>query len=185
MPSNRFVSLRAAAILVALMFGAAEVRGQGSCEVNNQTTCTVGGDATHAITITVHAAVRLSTPSTSLTIPTPTGGNLTNPFFGAELFVPFLVRANLAYALSVSSSQATWTASGVGARPNKPREDLQFSATSGSGFADMSATPAQFYSGSAESDAAQRPLYLRVRYTWGLDTPGGYSLPITVVITAP
>jgi hypothetical protein len=185
MPTMRWGALRAAGVLIAVLLGASDARAQGNCEVNNQTTCTVGGDATHAITITVHAAVRLSTPSTALTIPTPTGGNVTNPFFGTELLVPFLVRANRSYALAVSSSQATWTASGVGARANKPRADLQFSATSGSGFADMTGTPAQFFAGSAESDAAQRPLYLRVRYTWGLDTPGGYSLPITIVITAP
>jgi hypothetical protein len=179
------------AVLVAVSGGlllgvlATPAGAQGSCEVNNQASCTVGGDATHAITITVNTAVRLSTPSTSLTLPTQTGGLGANPYFGSELAVPFLVRANTSYTLAVSSSQALWTASGVGARANKPRADLQISPTSGSGFADISATPAQFYAGSAESDAAQRMLYLRVRYTWGLDTPGGYSLPITVVIAAP
>ena len=161
------------------------VMAQASCEVNNQASCTVGGDATHAITITVHTVVRLATPSTTITLPTQPGGTTTGTFFGTVLGVPFLVRSNTSYALAVSSSQAIWSSSGPQARSDKPRGDLQFSGNSGSGFQDMSATPTQFYTGVAESDAAQRMLYLQVRYNWALDTPGSYSLPISVVITAP
>jgi hypothetical protein len=172
--------------LITLPLVAAVADAQ-SCEVNNAASCTVGGDAAHSITITIHTAVRLSTPSTSLTMPVPpTSGLSVNPFFGTQLAVPFLIRANRSYALTVLSASATWTASGVGARANKPRADLQFSGTSGSGFADMTGTPTQFGSGTAaDTDVVTKFLYLRVRYTWNLDTPGGYTLPITVAITAP
>src|SRR5690606_37889577 len=112
-----------ALVMAAATALAVPLAAQANCEVNNQASCTVGGNAAHGITITIHTVVRLSTPTTSITLPTQAGGGGVGTYYGTELMVPFLVRANTAYALTVSSSQAIWSSSGTGARTDKPRAD--------------------------------------------------------------
>jgi hypothetical protein len=173
-----------AAVLAATVLGAPVVaEAQGTCEVNNQASCTVGGDATHAITITIVPAVRMSTPSTTVTLPMPDAANFTAGS-GATLAVPFQIRSNTTYTLAVHGTASIWTNSGVGSRANKPLADLEFQVMPGATWTDMTTTPTQFENGTATA-ATTKNLNLRVTYSWALDTPGSYSIPVQVTVTAP
>ncbi len=156
---------------------------QGTCEVNNQASCTFGNDASHAITVTITAAVGMATSASSVTIPTPDGNSFANGF-GNPALLGVTVRANQGWTLSIRSTQALWNFAGAEARSDRPAADLQWGTLVGGPFTDMTTTNVSMSSGAA-SGAAVINLYLRARYSWALDGPGTYSLPIQLTLTAP
>jgi hypothetical protein len=158
-------------------------RAQGTCQFNNQSSCTVGGDAAHSITVTIVPAVRLSTPSTTVNLLAPDASSF-NAGVGTGLAVPFQTRANTNWTVAVHSTATLWTNSGVGSRADKPRADLQWSTALGGSYTSMTGTPATFGSGSATATTTTN-LFLRVVYSWALDTQGSYTLPLTITVTAP
>lgn len=180
-PRAAFRRLLTAAAIAALMTGPAAA--QGNCTVNNQASCTFGNSATYALTITVTAAVRLETTATTITLPTPTGTDFDN-IFGTPASLGINVRSNRAWALSLRATTTTWTATGVGARANRPVGDLQWATAPAGPYTNMTTTNVSLGSG-APTAGANSTLYLRGRYSWILDTPGAYSLSVQLTLTAP
>jgi len=169
---------------LALLAVAAEAAAaQGTCTANNAVICTFGNTATLALTITVTAAVRLETTATSVTLATPSGTDFDN-IFGAPTSLGIDVRSNRAWALSVRATTATWTASGIGARANRPVGDLQWATAPAGPYTDMTTTNLSLASG-VPTAGALSTMYLRGRYAWNLDTPGSYSLSVQLTLTAP
>src|SRR5579884_2955814 len=83
---------------------------------------------------------------------------------------------------------APWTASntqpGVTARTSKPAADLAWATAAGGPFTALSVTPATAASGAATA-GAPRSFFFRTSYSWGLDTPGAYSLAVVFTLLAP
>ena len=98
------------------------------------------------------------------------------------------VKSNRAWRLQISAAAATWTATntqpGVNARPNKPAADLEWGTAVGGPFTALSVTPATAKSGSATA-GTPTSIFFQTMYSWGLDTPGAYSLPVVFTLLAP
>jgi hypothetical protein len=161
----------------------ARASAQGTCEVNNQATCTAGGDAAHAISVTISVATRLSVPLSTIAVPGPTSANF-EVGFGTAVNVPLTVWANSPWAISLSAGAPQWTGTPGTARQNKPAADLQWGTTSAGPFTDATTTPVSIRGG-APVGGGVVPLFLRARFQWALDTPGNYEIPVRLTITAP
>ena len=178
-------SLALAASLAALtgFVAMAPASAQGTCQVNNQATCTAGGDAAHAITVTISVATRLSVPLATVAVPGPTSANY-EVGFGTAVSVPLTVWANSSWAISFSVAAPLWTGTPGTARQNKPAADLQWGTTSAGPFTDATTTPVSIQTG-APIGGGVVPLFLRARFQWELDAPGSYEIPVQLTITAP
>ena len=97
------------------------------------------------------------------------------------------VLSNNAWTLSIRSSQTSWTGTG-GARLTKPRTDLQWSTSIGGPYTAMTgnnaASALQIASGTATAGTVVSVWY-HVLWSWTLDTPGTYTVPVILLITAP
>jgi hypothetical protein len=174
-------SLALALGLVSLASSAAE--GQVNCTVNNAATCTAGGAATTAITITISTVARLTSLSSSITLPVP-DINQFDAGFGTPVAVALSVRANTTWSLSIRGGAALWTATPGTAWQNKPVGDLQWATSVGGPFTNMTTTLVPLASGTATAGSAP-PLFMRGRFQWINDRPGNYTMAVQVVLTAP
>lgn len=156
---------------------------QLTCTANLVANCTLGGAASAGMTITIPTVARVTVASSTVALPAPTEASY-NTGFGSPGSVSFEVRANAAWTVVISSASALWSFSPPSARNNKPRADLQWSLNSGGPYTDISASLVTFASGAATNSSIQT-LYLRSKYNWTLDLPGSYSLPVSIVLTAP
>ena len=161
----------------------APLAAQGTCEVNNQASCAFGNAAGFAITVTVTAAVGLASSASSVALGTPDGNDFATGF-GVGSPLGLTVRANQTWTLTIRSTQATWTAVGTEARLNRPVGDLQWGTLLAGPYTNTTTSAVTLSTGSASAGAAIT-LYLRGRYSWVLDGPGDYSLPLQLTLTAP
>ena len=140
-----------------------------------------------SVSMTAGRVVRLqmSAGSTALTAPTTTDFDAG---FNSTTGPTLTVSANAPWTLHIRASSALWTATNTSptapARTNKPAADLQWSISSGGGFAALSTTDANLVAGSATASNATT-LYFQTLYNWTLDTPGNYSLSIVLTLTSP
>ena len=147
----------------------------GSCPASTTTTMTVG---------TV-LQLTLTASSTILTAPATTDYDAG---FVADNGPATTVKSNRSWSLHIAATAATWTASstqpGVAARPNKPASDLQWSTSAAGGFAGMTVAGVTAAMGGASGGTATT-YYFHALYSWSLDTPGAYALPVVFTLTAP
>ena len=173
-----------AALVGLLTLAPARAQAQAAtCEVNNAATCTAGGLATFSINLTITTAAVVTTPNSIVNFPTATAADFTVGA-GSVVSVPFVIRSNTSWALAISSPATTWTAAPASARQNKPRSDLEWSTAAAGTYAAVTGAPVTFTTGAATGTGAFN-LWLRVRWAWTLDTPGNYTIPVTVTLTAP
>lgn len=156
---------------------------QGNCTVNRTGTCEVGGTATFAMNLTISSVVRVSFPSSTIGLGTATAAEFAAGF-GTPISVPVTVQANTGWALSISSPVSLWSAAPASARQNKPVGDLQWATAPGGPFTDLALASASVRAGGATA-LLTFPLYLRARYSFLLDSPGSYSLPVLFTVSAP
>ena len=127
----------------------------------------------------------MSAGSTSLSAPTPSDFDAG---FNSTTGPTLTVSANAAWTLHIRAAAAVWTATntspGAPARANKPAADLKWSTSSNGTFAALTTGDANLVAGGATASNATT-LYFQTLYTWTLDTPGMYSLPIVLTLTAP
>jgi hypothetical protein len=160
------------------------VTGQTTCEVNNQATCTIQ-DPTMTITLNISRAARLSVGATSVPMPLPNAlANDGAP--GVPAVYSVTIQSNANWTLGLQGTAALWTGTPIStARQNKPASDLQWNNPAVNGtFLDVSQTTTQIGSGGATAGTLLS-LNLRVRYSFGLDLPGTYTLPLQLLLTAP
>jgi hypothetical protein len=97
------------------------------------------------------------------------------------------VSANTPWALSISATSPTWTATstfpGVAARSDKPASDLRWSLDAAS-FTPLDVAGRQLATGGGTNAAISR-LTWRVLYDLTLDTPGDYAMTVLFTVTAP
>jgi hypothetical protein len=171
----------AALLVVSSLFASASA--QGVCEANNQASCAVGGDATHAITVTISTVARLSSASSTITIPVPSTTSFANGF-GTPVATVLALRSNTSYAVAISAASATWTGVPGSAWQTKPAGDLEWSLDPAGPFVSVTTTPVSVSTGSATGNGVLT-VYLRSRFVWASDVPGSYSLPVRFTLTAP
>jgi hypothetical protein len=159
------------------------LQAQGNCSVNNRNNCVLGGTAGYGMNLTVTTVVRLQVPSATVALGTATAAEF-NAGFANPILAPVTVRANRSWTVTLRSTAATWTGTGPVARTSKPVGDLQWGTAAGGPFTNLSTTNVTLGTGAATGGTTVN-LYLRTRYTWTLDTPGAYSLPLQLTITAP
>lgn len=174
------------ALLVLLLSGALgrAAGAQGQCNERADGDCSVGGNSTFAAFITVTAAVRMSLSSSSVALDAP-GGAEFEAGFGQTTGPVLTMRANRSWSVTVRAAQTTWTASAPPARANKPASDLEWGTASSGPFTGLTTSAVSLSVGPTATAGTVIPLYFRVRYAWTLDTPGTYSLPIQLTVTAP
>jgi len=171
--------------LAALTLAAAprQAAAQVSCAVNNRSNCQVGGTTAFGMNLTISTVVRLSFPTATIALPNATGLDFAAGF-AAPFLVPLSIRANSGWTVSLSATSALWSATGASPRLNKPQSDLQWGTAVGGPFTNLSGSATAIGTGTATAGQTVS-LYLRTRYDWTLDTPGSYSLPLVLTISAP
>lgn len=169
---------------IATAVSPTRVAAQGSCQVNNESTCLFGNTASYAITLTVTAAVRLATSASSITLATPNSDDFISGF-GTGSLLGISVRANRSWTLTIRATQATWTGVGTEARADRPVGDLQWDTAINGPYVDMTTSAVTLASSASATAGDAVTLYLRARYAWLLDSPGAYSLPLQLTLTAP
>lgn len=173
----------AAACALLCGLAAAEAGAQANCNVNRAGACVVGGTATFAMNLTVSAVVRLTFPSTTIALGTATVAEFAAGA-GSAITVPITIQANTGWAISISGPVALWSAAPATARQSKPVGDLQWATAAGGPYTNLSGAPAAIQAGGATA-LRVFPLFLRSRYSFSLDSPGAYSLPVQFTISAP
>ncbi len=149
--------------------------------------CTARGipsSCTQGITLQFTAlhAVRVTVAPTSFSFPvTPSDYN---QGYTEALGHAVTVLANAPWTLSIRSTSATWTALGAGARAGKPRSDLQWDTAITGPYTPMTGTAVTIASGNPTNGTLVNVWY-HILWAWNLDTPGTYTLPVVLLITAP
>jgi len=137
-------------------------------------------------TANIQRTVEIIVTPTAMNLGSPTASDYLNGFqhitgHAAE------IHSNYPWQLSIRSTQSSFSGSG-GARTNKPRSDLSWSLTSGSGYTVITGNNAAanvvVTTGTATGSEVVQ-LFYRVAWSWSLDTPGTYSLPLVLTIAAP
>lgn len=174
---------RVLAVAAGLVAAALPAGAQGTCQANNENSCTINGNATRSITVGISVAARLSTTLSTVVLPAPSVSSF-DAGFGTAVSVPFSVRSNTSWAVTIRATSALWAATPVSARQNKPASDLQWGLAPGGPFVDMTTTAVALASGAA-TGTGSISLYLRAKFAWTLDRAGAYTIPVQLVITAP
>jgi hypothetical protein len=181
---ERTSRLLAVAVSMLIAVAPAGARAQGTCSVpNGAGNCVIADNATQAANITITRAVLMSLSASSVALASPVSADYIAGF-GQTTGPSLTAKANTGWNVAIRATQATWTASPAPARANKPTADLQWGVAAAGPFNDLTTTNVTVQSGVATAGTVI-PLYFRVKYAWTLDTPGTYSLPLQLTITAP
>jgi hypothetical protein len=173
----------AVALLAFVMPAAAPVLAQ-SCTTNPGSCSPPSNPLQISITIGRAVQVLISPGNTTLTPPGPADYDAG---FVATNGPTVTVRSNAPWSVALSSSTSTWIAVNTQSEPartDKPASDLQWAFDQAGPFTDMSTSPATLANG-ALTTATSVTLFYRTRYSWVLDTPGNYRLPLVFTIIAP
>jgi hypothetical protein len=142
---------------------------------------------TTSATLTIPDVMQLTLTSTSTALTAPASADY-DAGYVADAGPTATIKSNRAWRLQISAAAATWTASntqpGVNARTSKPAADLAWATASGGPFTALGVTPVTAASGAATA-GAPRSFFFRTSYSWGLDTPGAYSLAVVFTLLAP
>lgn len=143
--------------------------------------CTVNNTA--SVTVGTVMRLTLSSTTTSLTAPNESAYDTG---YQDDAGPTVTVKSNRPWNVQIKANAADWTASGTGARADKPAADLKWSRTDGSGYADLSTTSADVFASTQNAtDDASQAIFYRTAWNWGDDTPGSYSLVTVYTLTAP
>ena len=173
-------------LLAALVFGGGRVAAQ-SCTASLSGGAGTCSTAPVNVTLTIGNVVQLSLSATSTTLTSPGVADY-DAGFVANTGPTATMLCNGPCRLQVSAATATWTGTttvpSAPARANKPASDLTWSTSAAGPFTGLTTTPATVQSLSATAGSSTT-LYYRTLYSWGLDTPGNYSLTVVVTLASP
>jgi hypothetical protein len=162
---------------------AAPVAAQNCSGRGSAASCAVTG----SISIAIGRATHLTVAPVTTPLTTPTPGHY-DAGFAATDGPTLTVRANSGWSLAISSATATWTATNTNpeaARTNKPAGDQRWSTSAMGVFTALSTTPTTVATGAGATAGANVSLFYRTLYSWGLDTPGAYSMQVVFTLSAP
>lgn len=175
---------------LVLLLGLAGVAG-GAARAEAQT-CQVAGpsgscsvNVTTSITIPVILRLTVSSATTTVTV----NQAVYDAGFTTTTGPTVTVKANQAWRVQISSASTLWTAAntdpGAPARTTKPLSDLQWrNVTAGGTFAAMTGTATNLFTGSA-TGGSSAVVEFKTFWSYLLDTPGAYSVPVTITVISP
>jgi hypothetical protein len=169
---------------VALLLGLAFAGGRAAAQSCSAPVPNGNCPANTSATLTIPDVMQLTLTSSSTALTAPAAADY-DAGFVANTGPTATVKSNRAWRLQISAGAATWTAVNTPpftARANKPAADLQWGT--GGPFTALSTTAATAASGSATGGTPASFVFHTV-YSWGLDTPGSYSLAIVFTLLAP
>lgn len=177
--------LLAVAPIAALMAVAIPAAAQVNCNYNGTNgNCTTTSSNTIAIRLTVTAATRLDISSNPLVLPAATGAQF-DAGVGTSTTLGLVMKSNRSWSLTFRATSATWTGTGPLARLNRPVGDLEWSTSGAGPWTAMTTVNTSLFSGAPATAGTNLTLHFRGRLAWDLDTPGVYTLPLQINITAP
>ncbi len=180
--SCRPAAVAACAVLTAMALPRA-VRAQTCNAPTPAGTCT----ASTTTTMTVGTVLQLALTASSTALTSPGTADY-DAGLVADNGPAATVKSNRSWTLHIAAASAIWTASntqpGVVARPNKPASDLQWSTLPAGSFTGMTVGGVAAGTGGA-TGGTTTSLYFHTLYSWSLDTPGAYALPVVFTLTAP
>jgi hypothetical protein len=152
-------------------------------------TCSAGGPACgHTLNATVPTLVTLTLENNATAL-----GNITAAHFdnGQQVAGPlFDVKANRGYSITLASVNAAFTATG-GANAAKSAGDARWARTTAAAgcaspgaYTPITTTAVGVYTGTA-GNAPRQQLCFDIVWNYASDTPGGYTLPLNVSVSAP
>jgi hypothetical protein len=157
-------------------------RAQFSCTATvDPGFCTIPGRFTFKVGDVI--VLHLSSASTALT--PPTGADY-DAGFNSTTGPVVTVSANAPWTLHIRAAAPFWSATNTAgnARTTKPGADLKWSKASSGPFTPLSTTDVTVMTGAA-GGGFTATLYFQTVYNWTLDSPGKYSLPLLLTLTAP
>jgi hypothetical protein len=188
---NHRVLLGLAMSLALPGFASSAAGAQGTCTTSGAAACTAPtpSNNTQAIELTITRAVRLSLSSTNIALLAATAGAF-DTTYGTTTGPTLTVKANQGWNVTTRVTSASWAAavlggSGATPRANKPAADLLWATSAAGPFTAYSTTNVQMQSSTSATAGTVLALYFRVNYSWVMDTPGLYSIPVQFTITAP
>lgn len=136
-----------------------------------------------ASSLTIPTLLRLTIDDSSTALTTPT-----EAIYDAGTTVSTgpvaTIKTNGNWTLLARATTATWTATGAGARANKPAGDLAWGTSPGGPFTPMTTADVTIATGTRGA-ANLTSLFYQVAWSWPLDTPGTYTLTLIYTATSP
>ncbi len=180
--SRRPAAVAACALLAATGFARA-ARAQTCNAPTPAGTCT----ASTTTTMTVGTVLQLALTASSTALTSPATADY-DAGLVADNGPAATVKSNRSWTLHIAAASAIWTASntqpGVVARPNKPASDLQWGTSPAGPFTGMTVGGVAAGTGGATAGTTTN-FSFHTLYSWSLDTPGAYALPVVFTLTAP
>jgi hypothetical protein len=178
-----------AASAAVLIVASQVVRAQGQCQANGADSCTTQSNNTNSISLTITRATRLELSATNIALTNATAGAFDSTF-GTTAGLTLTVKSNQGWTVTTRATTGVWVdtplgGSGSTPRPDKPASDLLWSTGPSGPFTPYSTSDTQVDVGGSATAGTAIPLTFRVLYSWTLDTPGVYTIPIQFTITAP
>lgn len=179
-------------VVVSVVFAtafAADALSQGQCQTNGPDVCSTQANNTNAISLTITRATRLEFSATSVALQAATAAAF-DTTYGTTSGFTLTVKSNQGWNVTTRVTAGTWTAavlggSGATPRANKPASDLLWATSGGGPFTPFTTTAVQLQASGSATAGVVIPMNFRVLYSWTLDTPGIYTIPIQFTITAP
>ncbi len=148
--------------------------------------CTIATNCVHTLNASVPTLVNLTLENAATNLGSITATSFDN---GQRIDGPrFEARANRSYAVTLASASALFSGSG---NPAKVAGDVRYAVvTSAAGcgtagaFAAMTTSAVGIYSGAAGLSPRQQ-LCFNIAWNYASDTPGTYTLPLNLSVTAP
>ncbi|HKS06297.1 MAG TPA: hypothetical protein VJR92_08305 [Gemmatimonadaceae bacterium] len=179
----------AASVAALWAAAAASARGQGQCQTNGAESCTTQSNNTNSVSLTITRATRLELSATNISLLNATAGAFDSTF-ATTSGLTLTVKSNQGWSVTTRVTTGSWVGtplggSGATPRANKPDADLLWAINPGGPFTPYSTTDVQLQASGGATAGTVIPLSFRVLYSWVLDTPGVYTIPIQFTITAP
>ena len=140
---------------------------------------------TNTASVTVGTLLKLTLSSTTTGLTTPDTVAFNQGYQDDLSALTATVKANRGWTLNVKAGAATWTASGAGARANKPAGDLEWSTSGGAPFTALTTSAATLATSGSGTTGTTSTLSYRTLWNYILDTPGSYSLDVVYTLTSP
>ncbi|HWA40075.1 MAG TPA: hypothetical protein VG712_00590 [Gemmatimonadales bacterium] len=148
---------------------------------NGQANASCSVNISSSLTIPLLFRLTIDDTSSTITPPTPADYDAGSAVTAGPNVT---IKTNGNWTLLVRATTATWTASGVGARANKPVGDLRWGTSPGGPFTAMTTANVSIATGTRGA-ANLRTMYYQVIWSWPLDTPGTYRLTVVYTATSP
>ena len=146
--------------------------------------------ATGTSSITIGTVLYIAVTNTTVGFPTVTDAHYTAGYVTGSALSAITTKGNSTHSVTVKANASTMTATGTGARANKPSTDLQVRSRPASGsygsLIGLTTTGQNVITSRAAGDysASLYEVEYRVILSWGSDTPGTYTLGTTYTIIA-